>query len=156
MKLSDKKSSGRSFYVYLAVISFALNWVWEIAQMSAYRTAEKSWGEALFLCTFATVVDVLAVVAIYGAATVLFGRRGWKFYLTTSLLGAVSVVVFEKVAFAFGWWSYNKQMPVVPVIGIGILPFMQLVILAPLSVWLAVRWRERRTANLRIGGNENG
>ncbi len=144
MKLSDKKSSGRSFYVYLAVISFALNWVWEIAQMSAYRTAEKSWGEELFFCTLATVIDVLAVLAIYGAAVFFITQRDWKFYLITALLGAVCAVLFEKIAFAFGWWRYETRMIVVPILGTGLLPFVQLTTLAPVSIWLAAKASGRR------------
>ena len=144
MKLLDKKSSGRSFYVYLAVISFALNWIWEIAQMSAYRTAEKSWGETLFFCTIATFIDVLAVLAIHGAAVFFINRRDWKFYLTAALLGAVCAVLFEKIAFAFGWWSFETRMIVVPVLGTGLLPFVQLTTLAPVSIWLAAKASGRR------------
>ncbi|MBA4183332.1 MAG: hypothetical protein H0X49_04885 [Acidobacteria bacterium] len=144
MKLLDKKSSERSFYVYLAVISFALNWIWEIAQMSAYRTAEKSWGEELFFCTLATVIDVLAVLAIYGATVFFINRRNWKFYLTAALLGAVCAVLFEKIAFAFGWWRYDEGMIVVPILGTGLLPFVQLTTLAPVSIWLAAKASGRR------------
>ena len=144
MKLLDKKSSGRSFYVCLAVISFALNWIWEIAQMSAYRTAEKSWGETLFFCTLATVIDVLAVLAIHGAAVFFINRRDWKFYLTDALLGAVCAVLFEKIAFAFGWWRYDEGMIVVPILGTGLLPFVQLTTLAPVSIWLAAKASGRR------------
>lgn len=139
MKLSAKKSSGRSFYIYLAVIAFALNWVWEIAQMPVYRTAEKSWGEELFFCTLATVIDVLTILAIYGAAVFFITRRDWKFYLTAALLGAVCAVLFEKIAFAFGWWRYETRMIVVPILGTGILPFVQLTTLAPVSIWLATK-----------------
>ncbi len=144
MKLLDKKSSGRSFYVYLAVISFALNWIWEIAQMSAYRTAEISWGETLFFCTLATFIDVLAVLAIHGAAVFFINRRDWKFYLTDALLGAVCAVLFEKIAFAFGWWRYETRMIVVPILGTGLLPFVQLTTLAPVSIWLAAKASGRR------------
>ena len=144
MKLLDKKSSGRSFYVYLAVISFALNWIWEIAQMSAYRTAEKSWGETLFFCTLATFIDVLAVLAIHGAAVFFINRRDWKFYLTAALLGAVCAVLFEKIAFAFGWWRYETRMIVVPILETGLLPFVQLTTLAPVSIWLAAKASGRR------------
>jgi len=144
MKLLDKKSSGRSFYVYLAVISFALNWIWEIAQMSAYRTAEKSWGETLFFCTLATFIDVLAVLAIHGAAVFFINWRNWKFYLTAALLGAVCAVLFEKIAFAFGWWRYDEGMLVVPILGTGLLPFVQLTTLAPVSIWLAAKASGRR------------
>lgn len=155
--MPDKKSSRRSFYVYLAVIAFVLNWIWEIGQIFAYsETAEKSVREMLFFCTLAGAIDALTILGICGAAKMFFRLRDWKFYLTTVLLGALCAVIFEKIAFTFGWWNYSEQMPVVPFVGTGLLPFMQLTILAPLSIWLAARWRERRMAISRTGGNKNG
>lgn len=111
--------------------------------MPVYRTGEKSMLESLFFCTLASVIDALTILAIYGAATSIFDWRGWKFYLTTALFGALCAVAFEKIAFALGLWGYNERMPVVPFIGTGLLPFVQLTTLTPLAIWLAVRWRKR-------------
>ncbi|MDQ6788178.1 MAG: hypothetical protein M3033_15340 [Acidobacteriota bacterium] len=133
----------RYLVVMLLFIAFVLNWIWEVAQISAFKTAEKSMFESLLFCTVASVIDALTIWAIYLAAAFLFGRGGWKFYLTAALLAALSVIIFEKTAFAFGWWSYDERMPVVPVIGVGVLPFLQLIILAPLAIRLALYWQKR-------------
>lgn len=131
-----------SFPIRLLAVGFGLNWIWEIGQMFAYRAgAEKSAGAILFFCTLGSVVDALTIWAIYGTTKVFLKPRGWKFYLTAALLGAASAVIFEKLAFVFGWWSYNEEMPVVPFIGTGFLPFVQLTLIAPFAIWIAERSR---------------
>lgn len=147
--MSDNKRTtpAKFFYVKLAIIAFALNWIWEIAQMSAYQSADASTLESLISCTLATVIDVVIILAIYGIAAFLFRRQDWKFYLTAALLGALSAILFEKVAFAFDLWSYNERMPVVPIIKTGLFPFVQLATLAPLAIWLAAKFD---------AGNRNG
>ena len=129
----------------LACIAFALNWVWEIVQMAAYKSSEEAMLESLFFCTLATFIDALTILTIYAAAAAFFiDGRGWRFYLTAALLGSVFAVLFEKIAFAFGWWSYNDRMPILPVLGTGLLPLAQLTILAPLSIRLAMKAGGRR------------
>jgi hypothetical protein len=140
-------STNKSFYYGLAGIAFLLNWIWEMSQMFAYRAElEKSWRETVLFCTLATIIDVLVVLIIHSALKKFTGLRGWKFYLTAALLGAVCALLFEKIAFAFGLWGYNERMPVVPFLRTGVLPFAQLLILVPLSIWLAERFSERRSS----------
>lgn len=139
------------FIVTLLIFAFVLNWIWEVAQNSAYKTAEKSMFESLLFCTLASVIDALTILAIYGAAKYLFGRGSWKIYLTAALLGALCAVVFEKIAFAFGWWSYHPKMPTVPLLGTGLSPLLQLTLLSPLAIWLAVfRFKRKRRNNEKI------
>lgn len=142
MKISNnnRTTPAKFFYVKLAIIAFALNWIWEIAQMSAYPTSDASTLESLIFCTLATVIDVVIILAIYGISAFLFRRQDWRLYLTAALLGALSAVIFEKVAFAFDLWSYNERMPVVPIIKTGLFPFVQLTTLAPLTIWLATKF----------------
>ena len=144
MKSPNHKSSKLAFYMYLAGIAFALNWVWEIVQMSAYKSAEGKMLESLIFCTLATAVDALTILAIYAAAAFFIDWQDWRCYLTAALLGSDFALLFEKIAFGFGWWSYNDRMPVLPVLGTGLLPFVQLTALAPLSIWLAIKASGRR------------
>jgi len=137
----------KHFVFVLLISAFALNWVWEVAQSSAYQTAEQSMPESLFFCTLASVIDAVTILGIFIAAAFLFGRGGWKFYLTVALLGAVCAVAFEKIAFTFGWWNYHEKMPRVPLLGTGLSPFLQLTILSPLAVWLALFWQSPKNGS---------
>lgn len=58
------------------------------------------------------------------------------------LLGALCAIGFERVAFGLGLWSYNERMIVLPVIKTGLLPFIQLMILVPLAIWLAKKLKK--------------
>jgi hypothetical protein len=136
--LFDAQSTNKDFYYRLAGVAFVLNWIWEMPQMFAFQTElEKSWLETTLFCTLATIVDVLVILAVCKLAEKFTERRGWIFYLATAFWGALCAAFFEKFAFAFGLWNYNEQMPVVPLLGVGVLPFAQLLILVPLSIWLA-------------------
>ena len=144
---NKQTNSGKFFYIKLAIIAFVLNWIWEVTQTSAYRTAEDaSMFESLIFCTLATVIDMVTILAIYAVAAFLFrGQQpDWGFYLTAALLGALSAVAFEKIASIFGLWSYNERMPLLPFTGVGLLPFVQLTTLTPASIWLAGRLSRSR------------
>lgn len=149
MKIETAKAprSFKSFSFPLFAAAFGLNWIWEIGQMFAYRVeTEKSVVAILFFCTLGGIVDALTISAIYAAVKRLFNLRDWKFYSAAALLGAACAILFEKIAFVFGWWSYNERMPRVPFIGTGLFPFVQLTLLAPLAIWIAER---RSQANVR-------
>jgi len=135
--------STKSFYYRLAVVSFVLNWVWEIGQMVAFAVSA-SWIKSLIFCTLATIVDLLTTFAVYGVAAFIARRLDWKrndwhFYVTAAVLGALSAVTFEKIAFAVGLWSYNEKMPVVPLVDTGLLPLVQFTVLVPFAIWLSRR-----------------
>ena len=154
MSDANQSISVRSFLVRLFVAAFLLNWVWEISQMSFYNESGKSWLVKILGCTLATVGDALLTLLAYGIGA-LFTRNsrwgiggGWKVYLTLAVCGAGFAVIIEWIARAFGHWSYNDRMPIIPLIEVGLLPFLQLTILLPVALWLTVRrhqWKREKT-----------
>lgn len=132
------------FNLYLMLIAFLLNWLWEILQMPLFGVKEETtWAKGLFFCTLATLIDVLTTWAVFVAARFLAKNLDWKFYAGAALLGAICGVAFERFAFAFGLWRYGALMPVVPFIETGLSPFLQLAISIPFSIWLAQRLSQR-------------
>lgn len=136
----------RSFFVALFVSAFGLNWVWEMLQMPAYaKTIGNSWQTKTLVCTAASVIDAVITLGVYGLGARLTGRMEWamresrKVYLSFALAGAVCAVLIEKVALAFDFWSYSERIPVLPALGTGLLPFLQLTLLLPLALWIAQR-----------------
>ena len=132
MPAADTSISVWSFLVRLFVVAFLLNWVWEISQMSFYIESGDSWGEKFLGCTLATVGDAVLTLLAYGIGA-LFTQNsrwgiggGWKVYLTLAISGAGFAVIIEWIARAFGHWSYNDRMPIIPLIEVGLLPFLQL------------------------------
>lgn len=110
--------------------------------MFAYQSKPgDDWLKALFFCALASLVDAAATLAIYAFLRFLMKPGGAMFYLSAAILGATCAVGFEWFAFRFGLWAYSEQMLVLPILGVGLLPFVQLTWLVPLAIWLAKRWR---------------
>ncbi len=127
----------------LAATAFALNWIWEMAQMFAYaKKPADSFAETFIICTLASVIDAMVTLAIDAFLRFLTKPYGAMFYLSAAILGALCAAGFEWFAFRFNLWSYSEQMIVLPVIGVGLLPFIQLTLLVPLAIWLTKKFKD--------------
>ena len=129
---------------------FVSNEIWEIAQMFLYvETAGRSWTSSLGLCTWAAVGDVGIILGIYAAGALaagnlVWGLRGrWNIYAAAAVLGLAYAVLVEHAALAAGRWLYTERMPVVPGLGAGLWPLLQMTLLPPLTVWIAQWWAGR-------------
>jgi hypothetical protein len=145
-----RQKSFRAFYTTLFVASFGLNWFWEIAQMFFYKVKPaEMWAHILLYCTLAAVIDALVTLVSYKLTTALIRNRGWKcnggwkLYALMALFGAIWAIFFEIAAKEFGLWSYNEWMPLVPVIGVGLSPLLQLTLLMPAALFLT-KWRHKQ------------
>ncbi len=146
-KRSEKSRSLTSFLIRLFVFAFLLNWIWEITQVTGYETmAGFSGFEKIFIITRATFVDAAIILGIYGIGAVIMRQArwamdgGWACYPVFALLGSSAATIIERIALSFDFWRYNEQMPIVPVLDVGLYPFLQLTLLAPVALRLAV-WR---------------
>lgn len=98
--------------------------------------------EVFIFCTLAAVIDALVTLGINRVLEFFVNRRGALFFLCAGLLGAICAVGFERFAFLFNLWSYSEQMPILPLIKVGLLPFLQLTLLVPLVIWLTRKIRK--------------
>ncbi|MDQ3750919.1 MAG: hypothetical protein M3367_18160 [Acidobacteriota bacterium] len=143
LSVNYAKNSSLIFYGILSVIAFGLNWIWEIRQMFAYAMeANDSWTKSFLFCTLASFTDAIVTVATYVFLKFLMKPGGAKFYLCAAVLGALCAIGFEWFAFRFGLWSYGEQMIVLPVINVGLMPFVQLTLLLPLAIWLTRKFKD--------------
>ncbi len=133
--MSEKSKS--KFYLILFFVGFAINLVWEINQMPYFAGKPgDTYAEGIFYCSLASIIDGLTIVSIYFAASKLSRPDNLKFYVLTAIFGALAAIIFEKVAFYLKLWSYKESMPIVPFVEVGILPFVQLISLVPLSIFI--------------------
>jgi hypothetical protein len=140
------------FFVVTVLTGFVLNEIWEMAQMSAYvETTGHSWTNTLGFCTRAAAGDVGIILGIYAAGALAAGDSGWglrgywNIYATAAVLGLVYAALVEHAALAAGRWSYTERMPVVPGLGAGLWPLLQMTLLPPLTFRIA-RWWAGRSA----------
>ena len=140
------------FFAATVLMSLGLNEIWKMAQMSAFvETAGHSWTSTLGFCTRAAVGDVGIILGIYAAGALAagdlsWGLRGrWNIYATAALWGLAYAALVEHAALAAGRWSYTERMPVVPVLGAGLWPLLQMTLLPPLTFWVSRWWTGRGT-----------
>jgi hypothetical protein len=117
-------------------IAFLLNVIWETAQLPAFEGMEQIpfWGH-LIGGGIATLFDALFICGVY--LVLQRARRSPPAtYLLAAALGSITAIIVEHLALAGGWWSYSDVMPVLPFLGTGLFPFLQLTVLTPLSLRL--------------------
>jgi hypothetical protein len=138
------------FFVTTVLMSFVLNEIWEMVQMSAYvETAGFPLPSTLFFCTRAAVGDVGIILGIYAAGALAAGDLGWglrahwNIYATVVLQGLAYAALVEHAALAAGRWSYTERMPVVSILGAGLWPLLQMTLLPPLTFLFARWWAGR-------------
>ena len=92
----------------------------------------------LFWCGVATVCDAVCTTAVYIAGARIVGCWNWTSRLKLAAAdsdrrgGGNWAVLVERIALQTGMWRYSPSMPVIPVVGVGLWPFLQLPVLTVL------------------------
>jgi hypothetical protein len=131
----------------VAIFAFLLSFAWEVLQAPFFQgMTEARHGDAVRLCTLATLGDVaIMLVNFWIVAGVRSGRR-WVFHPTAAQvagftgLGLASAVLIEILATQV-WqrWSYSDAMPTIPVLEVGLVPLFMWAVPPPVLVWFVHR-----------------
>lgn len=116
-------------------VAFLLNLVWENAQALLYQGYESFW-QHFWICLPASFWDAGYITLVY--AVVAFLKNDWDWFakdrrFTIPLviaLGLLTASVVELDALLKNKWAYSTVMPLVPIIHVGLTPFLQLAILS--------------------------
>ena len=134
----------------LFVISVLLNFPWEVAQMPLY-VEDGSWLEFALHCVIPSLGDGLIVMLIFCVGWAALGRSdwtdqpGWAAYALMLITGFSIAVIVEWVGlYGLKRWSYTVSMPLLPGLGIGIVPVLQMLILPPVIFRMTGWWLARR------------
>lgn len=133
--------------VNIALFALLLNFPWEFLQVPFFDAmGTLDHWQAIVICTRATagdgVIALLALAAVSGVWRDRYWIRHPRFgqIIVFVLVGVVVTIGLEWHATEVaGRWSYADHMPVVPVIGTGLAPLLQWLVLPPLTVWFARR-----------------
>jgi hypothetical protein len=131
-----------------------LNLAWEIAQLPGYTIwtsgSTRSIAFAVAHCTAGDVLIGLATLAIALIATRAGSVATWRGGTVAALataLGAGYTVYSEWANVELsGSWAYSEFMPRLPVIGTGLAPLAQWLVLPGLALAIALRL-DRRTGS---------
>jgi hypothetical protein len=123
------------------------NLVWELAQLPLYTVwHEGSPGKILFAAVHCTGGDVVIAGAALLASLLMFGDQRWPYgsyrtVATAAVLGGVGYTVYSEWLHTEvrGSWAYTDWMPRLPVVGTGLSPLAQWLVIPPTAFWWARR-----------------
>lgn len=122
--------------------AFGLNLVWENLQAPLYAGYKTFW-QHLPACIFGAVGDAILIFCLYLFTKIILPKAtGFLFYALLAILGLLSAVVIEKFALQMNLWQYG-DMPMLPIVNIGLYPVLQMTFLAPLSIFFAKLYDNR-------------
>lgn len=130
----------------VAIFGFLLNFVWEMWQIPFYEDMPgKPHLLAVWQCTRATFGDVvIMLVAFWVVAAIIRSRRwivapNWRQVVGFVIVGVLITVGMEEISLQLDRWAYADLMPTLPLVGTGLLPLAQWILLPPLVVWFVRR-----------------
>ncbi len=144
-------------------VAFLLNFIWENAQAPLYQGYISFW-QHFWICLPASLWDAGYVTLLYLAIALV--HRDWFWFpkinnnkrsdryvycygAFTIAIIAVSLTIatiIEWNALAKGKWAYSAAMPLVPIIHVGLTPFLQLAILS-LVTYTVVEIGKKRSSS---------
>lgn len=131
------------YLLRLFVAAVGINFVWEMVQMPLYQNMPFDDPRSWWFCFRASLGDGVIILAIWAIGAALFRRIRWYRPLgplnimILLLTGALIAVGIEIHALSVGRWAYSELMPILPVVGVGASPLVQLLILPWVSMVLA-------------------
>ena len=128
----------------LLLLSLPLQTLWEIAQFPLYTVwHEGDWSFILYGLVHCTLGDLLILLSIFWLISLLNKSRYWIFspsmpnIVLFTVLGLAYTIFSEILNTRIkGTWGYTELMPIVPVIEIGGMPFLQWLLIPPVLLWL--------------------
>ena len=139
------KTLGKTLVVWVGCGLLA-NLAWEMFQMSFYEGFHGGWSQ----CLLASLGDVALLTCLY--ALMACASEDWLWFerlsrwrlLLLAVLGLLVAAVVELRALAAGAWRYDAKMPRLPWLGTGLLPTLQMILIALALAWLSRVWTSGR------------
>lgn len=136
------------------VASLVGNAVWEVAQLPLYTLWHNgTWGTITFDVLHCTAGDVMIAAGSLLAAWLLNGAPRWplagtiRVGISTLLIDSGYTVYSEYVnTVVHARWAYSALMPVLPLVGTGLAPLAQWVVVPSIALLWAVRRPDGRGA----------
>lgn len=130
---------------YVALVATA-NFIWEILQLPLYTIWKTgTWRSIVIAVLHCTAGDVIISITALVIGLVLFGDRRWPAensapVALVAVIGGLSYTIFSE------WlnlvvrksWAYSELMPIAPLLGTGISPLAQWIVI-PVTGFLWAR-----------------
>ena len=129
----------------LSFLSFFLNFFWEVVHTSFYTLKDSDFSTMLYGWVHCSWVDVLITLGSFWLISLMMWSRRW--FLRSSRVSFICFIAAGVVYTCFSeWmnvhivksWGYDESMPIIPLIGVGLTPVLQWMVI-PLVVILLLR-----------------
>jgi hypothetical protein len=125
------------------IVAVTVNYAWELAQAPLYAGVD--FPGAAWHCFVASLGDGVLLLFIYAAVALATRSPDWymhpgvQAYIAMAAAGlAVGVAVEWWGLYIARRWQYSELMPIIPGVGVGLAPILQMLLLPP-AVFIAVR-----------------
>ena len=131
------------------IASLVLNLVWEVLQLPLYTLWQTgTYQQQAFAVLHCTIGDIMIAGLTLLIALSLLAQPEWpqlgagRIWLATLLLGIGYTIYSEWINVTErANWAYSEWMPIVPLIGVGVSPLLQWLIVPTLAYRFALgRW----------------
>ena len=127
--------------VLCALLALLFHGIWEYTHIVLYTNYGAMEGilPVWMLATLGDLFYTLLIIAIISAAK---GGMRWvrqaspSDLLAAAALGFLVALMVEYKGLYLGRWEYLPSMPIVPFLGVGFSPLLQMTLLTPLSLFL--------------------
>jgi len=132
----------------LIIVSFIVHFVWEYLHFGLY-TGYEQWSGSTPVYWLATIGDVLYTLGAFALVSAIKKSYEWIMnatltdYLMLVTLGCFIALFVEYKGLALDRWQYRPDMPIIPILGVGVSPILQMSLLLPLTI-LVTQWMTRR------------
>ncbi|MDO8504456.1 MAG: hypothetical protein Q7S36_01230 [Candidatus Liptonbacteria bacterium] len=128
------------FITRLFGLAWGLNFLWELAQMPLYIVGTfpafpLGWIRASLWDASYTAIVYLFFGFLHQDFYWIRRKNIWDLFLII-IIGFVTATIVETQALALGKWFYTSTMPLVPVLKVGLTPFIQLPLLSFAVYWI--------------------
>lgn len=135
----------RTLRLYLGV-SIAIHFVWEILQLPLYTLwSTGTVRQQAFAVLHCTIGDAMIAALAMLLALVLTNEAHWpqrgtgRVFMVSLTLGIAYTIYSEWLNVSVrGSWAYAPKMPLVPILGTGLSPLLQWVLVPSIAQWVAV------------------
>ncbi len=138
----ERKDSVTRVVIDFVVLSGVFHFAWEVLQAPLFSSLDDdSHFAGVVECGWATFGDILIMIAAFLVARVLAGRawnmsafgRGVFVFLAVGLVATIALEYLNTEI--LGRWTYVPEMPRLPILGTGLAPIAQWLVIPLVVLW---------------------
>ncbi len=141
-KLNDSSATSSPHFVILfSAIAFVLHFAWEYVQCAPFFRHVQNTPNLSAMIS-ATSGDILMIWAVFlvmatGYRSFTWFNDHWNLSSVLSIVGVslFLAVLVELWAIRTGRWAYTENNPLLPALGVSILPLLQMALINPISMF---------------------